>query len=51
MEAKVLSEAKVYVGSAELLPVHRQRVADVSPHSDDNDENPPDFGQGKTKFP
>ena len=40
-----------YLGSAELLSVHRQRVADVDPHSDDNDEKPPDFGQGKTKFP
>ncbi|WP_419515733.1 hypothetical protein, partial [Leyella stercorea] len=40
-----------YLGSAELLSVHRQRVADVAPHSDDNDEKPPDFGQGKTKFP
>ena len=41
----------IYLGSAELLSVHRQRVADVAPHSDDNDEKPPDFGQGKTKFP
>uniref|UniRef100_UPI003AF5BD57 phage integrase SAM-like domain-containing protein n=1 Tax=Leyella stercorea TaxID=363265 RepID=UPI003AF5BD57 len=41
----------LYLGSAELLSVHRQRVADVAPHSDDNDEKPPDFGQGKTKFP
>ena len=32
------------LGSAELLSVHRQRVADVAPHSDDNDEKPPDFG-------
>ena len=39
------------LGSAELFSVHRQRVADVAPHSDDNDEKPPDFGQGKTKFP
>ena len=40
-----------YLGSAELISSHRQRVADVDPHSDDNDEKPPDFGQGKTKFP
>ena len=40
-----------YLGSAELLSVHRQRVADVDPHSDDNDEKPPYFGQDKTKFP
>ena len=40
-----------YLVSAELLSVHRQRVAGVDPHSDDNDEKPPDFGQGKTKFP
>ena len=40
-----------YLGSAELISSHRQRVADVDPHSDDNDENPPDFGQDKTKFP
>ena len=40
-----------YLGSAELIFSHRQRVADVDPHSDDNNENPPDFGQGKTKFP
>ena len=39
-----------YLGSAELIFSHRQRVADVAPHSDDNNENPPDFGQGKTKF-
>ena len=39
------------LGSAELISSHRQRVADVDPHSDDNDEKPPDFGQGKTKFP
>ena len=39
------------LGSAELISSHRQWVADVDPHSDDNDENPPDFGQGKTKFP
>ena len=39
------------LGSAELLSLHRQRVADVDPHSDNNDEKPPDFGQGKTKFP
>ena len=39
------------MGSAELISSHRQRVADVDPHSDDNDEKPPDFGQGKTKFP
>ena len=41
----------IQLGSAELILSHRQRVADVDPHSDDNDENPPDFGQGKTKFP
>ena len=41
----------IYLGSAELLSVHRQRVADVDPHSDDNDEKPPYFGQDKTKFP
>ena len=29
-----------YLGSAELFSVHRQRVADVGPHSDDNDEKP-----------
>ena len=40
-----------YIGSAELISSHRQRVADVGPHSDDNDEKPPDFGQDKTKFP
>ena len=40
-----------YLGSTELIFSHRQRVADVAPHSDDNNENPPDFGQGKTKFP
>ena len=40
-----------YLGSAELIFSHRQRVADVAPHSDDNNENPPDFDQGKTKFP
>ena len=40
-----------YVGSAELISSHRQRVADVGPHSDDNDEKPPDFGQDKTKVP
>ena len=40
-----------YLGSAELISSHRQRVADVDPHSDDNDEKPPDFGQVKTKFP
>ena len=40
-----------YLGSAELIFSHRQRVADVDPHSDDNNENPPDFGQDKTKFP
>ncbi|MEE1204663.1 MAG: hypothetical protein UHO69_01130, partial [Prevotella sp.] len=28
----------VYLGSAELISSHRQRVADVDPHSDDNDE-------------
>ena len=33
-----------YLGSAELIWSHRQRVADVDPHSDDNDEKPPDFG-------
>ena len=41
----------IYLGSAELISSHRQRVADVDPHSDDNDEKPPDFGQDKTKFP
>ena len=41
----------IQLGSAELILSHRQRVADVDPHSDDNDEKPPDFGQGKTKFP
>ena len=46
-----LGNIATYLGSAELLSVHRQRVADVAPHSDDNDEKPPDFGQGKTKFP
>ena len=40
-----------YLGSAELLFRHRQRVADVAPHSDDSDDNPPKFGKGKTKFP
>ena len=25
------------LGSAELISSHRQRVADVDPHSDDND--------------
>ena len=48
---KILYLCGVYLGSAELISSHRQRVADVDPHSDDNDENPPDFGQGKTKFP
>ena len=47
----VLAGDTGYLGSAELISSHRQRVADVDPHSDDNDENPPDFGQGKTKFP
>ena len=28
----------IELGSAELFSVHRQRVADVDPHSDDNDE-------------
>ena len=42
---------ETYLGSAELISSHRQWVADVDPHSDDNDEKPPDFGQGKTKFP
>ena len=28
-----------------------KRIADVIPHSNDGDENPPYFGQGKTKFP
>ena len=42
---------KDYLGSAELISSHRQRVADVAPLSDDNDEKTPDFGQGKTKFP
>ena len=42
---------RYYLGSAELISSHRQRVANVDPHSDDNDEKPPDFGQGKTKFP
>ena len=41
----------IYFGSAELISSDRQRVADIDPHSDDNDDNPPDFGQGKTKFP
>ena len=40
-----------YLGSAELISSHRQMVADVGPHSDDNDEKPPDFGQDKTKCP
>ena len=35
---------KNQLGSAELISSHRQRVADVDPHSDDNDEKPPDFG-------
>ena len=42
---------KTYLGSAELISSHRQRVADVGPHSDDNDEKPPDFGQDKKKVP
>ena len=46
-----LKNEKVYLGSAELISSHRQRVADVDPHSDDNDEKPPDFGQDKIKFP
>ena len=32
------------LGPAELISSHRQRGADVDPHSDDNDEKPPDFG-------
>ena len=44
-------ESTGQLGSAELISSHRQRVADVGPHSDDNDEKPPDFGQDKTKFP
>ena len=44
-------DSAFYLGSAELISSHRQWVADVDPHSDDNDEKPPDFGQGKTKFP
>ena len=53
LEQNVLADGRIslYLGSAELLSLHRQRVADVDPHSDDNDEKPPDFGQGKTKFP
>ena len=47
----VRSLLQIYLGSAELISSHRQRVADVDPHSDDNDEQPPDFGQDKTKFP
>ena len=42
--------SKVYIGSAELISSHRQRVANVDPHSDDNDDNPPVFGQDKIKF-
>ena len=44
--AKIIKKKsrKIYLGSAELISSHRQRVADVGPHSDDNDEKPPDFG-------
>ena len=38
------SDVDIYVGPAELISSHRQRGADVDPHSDDNDEKPPDFG-------
>ena len=48
---KLVTCIKYNLGSAELIFSHRQRVADVAPHSDDNNENPPYFGQGKTKFP
>lgn len=30
-----------YLGSAELISSHRQRVADVTPHSDEVDKKPP----------
>ena len=30
-----------YLGSAELISGHRQRVADVTPHSDEVDKKPP----------
>ena len=31
----------LYIGSAELISSHRQRVADVTPHSDEVDKKPP----------
>ena len=31
----------MYLGSAELISGHRQRVADVPPHSDEVDKKPP----------
>ena len=39
------------LGSAELIYSHKPRVADVSPHNDERDENTPYFVQNKTKFP
>ena len=33
--------SKDYIGSAELISGHRQRVADVTPHSDEVDNKPP----------
>ena len=51
VKSKDLNGPEIYLGSAELISSHRQRVADVAPLSDDNDEKTPDFGQGKTKFP
>ena len=46
-----MEESEDYLGSAELISSHRQRVADVGPHSDDNEEKPPAGGPGKTKCP
>ena len=34
-------DKKEYLGSAELISGHRQRVADVTPHSDEVDNKPP----------
>ena len=31
----------LYIGSAELISSHRQRVADVTPHSDEVDKKTP----------
>ena len=38
---KLQKPDKLYIGSAELISGHRQRVADVTPHSDEVDKKPP----------